>query len=78
MNPLVEQIQKLVNIHLDRILASAEVGLPTQHQFLALRKVALDEFGKKGLLPELELLIKRHYGSDIGRANTARKEVPYE
>lgn len=78
MNPLVEQIQKLINIHLDRILAAAEVGLPTPHQFSAFRKVALDEFGMKGILSELEPLIKQHDGSDIGRANTARKEVPHE
>ena len=75
--PLTEDIAKIVQARLGRILDAAEVGIPTEHQFRAFRKFVLNEFGKQGLLPELEaLIIKQHGQARRGQADTAGKEVP--
>ena len=75
--PLTERISKIVHERLGRVLDAAAVGIPTEHQFLAFRKIALDEFGNQGLLPELEALIAKQHGqARRGQADTAGKEVP--
>ena len=75
--PLTEHISKIVHERLGRVLDAAAVGIPTEHQFLAFRKIALDEFGKQGLLPELDALVRQHHGqARTGQADTAGKEVP--
>ncbi len=75
--PLTEHISKIVHERLGRVLDAAAVGIPTEHQFQAFRKIALDEFGNQGLLPELEaLIIKQHGQARRGQADTAGKEVP--
>ena len=75
--PLTEHISKIVHERLGRVLDAAAVGIPTEHQFQAFRKIALNEFGNQGLLPELEaLIIKQHGQARRGQAHTAGKEVP--
>ncbi|MDR4468452.1 MAG: hypothetical protein MRJ68_09160 [Nitrospira sp.] len=57
---MVSQIQmvELVNRRVTRILLVAEASLPAS-QFQAFRKVVLDEFGRNGLVRELERLADR-------------------
>ena len=75
--PLTDSISKIVQARLGRILDAAEVGIPTEHQFQAFRKIVLNEFGNQGLLPELEaLIVKQHGQARRGQADTAGKEVP--
>lgn len=54
---MVNQVQvvELVNRRVTRILLVAEASLPAS-QFQAFRKVVLDEFGRNGLVRELERL----------------------
>ncbi|MBH0199204.1 MAG: hypothetical protein HP497_07250 [Nitrospira sp.] len=49
------QVVELVNRRVTRILLVAEASLPAS-QFQAFRKVVLDEFGRNGLVRELERL----------------------
>lgn len=49
----VDQITDLVDGHLSRVLLVAEAAMP-ESQFKAFRKFVLDEFGRKGLVTELE------------------------
>ncbi len=49
------QLVELVNRRVTRILLVAEASLPAS-QFQAFRKVVLDEFGRNGLVRELERL----------------------
>lgn len=74
--PLTEAIAQSVHRRLGLILDAAAVGMPTETQFRALRKIALDTFGTQSFLPELEALIVQHGQERNGRADTARKEVP--
>lgn len=48
-------VMELVNHRVTRILLVAEASLPAS-QFQAFRKVVLDEFGRNGLVRELERL----------------------
>lgn len=48
-------VMELVNHRVTRILLVAEASLPAS-QFQAFRKVVLDEFGRNGLVGELERL----------------------
>lgn len=74
---LAEQIMKKVHEHLSRVLDAAEVGIPSDCQFKAFRKITLNEFGNQRFLPELETLIQQHQGkARTGQADTAGKEVP--
>ncbi len=47
------QVMELVNPHVRRILLMIEACLPPS-QFQAYRKLVLDEFGRNGLVGELE------------------------
>ncbi len=76
MNPLHDAIVKALNAHLTRLLLAAEIGIPTAIQFQAFRTLALNEFGMKGFLPELESLLKQHGKDRNGQAETAGKGVP--
>lgn len=48
-----DQIVQLVNARVKKILDFAELSLP-QDKFLIFRKLTLDEFGRSGLVKELE------------------------
>ena len=77
VTPLSDLIMKKVHERLSRVLDAAEVGIPTDCQFRAFRKIALNEFGNQGLLPELDALVRQHHGqARTGQAETAGKEVP--
>ena len=51
------QVMELVNFRVTRILLVAEASLPPS-QFQAFRKLVLNEFGRNGLVRELEQLEK--------------------
>ena len=75
--PLTAAIIEKINERLSRVLDAAEVGIPTNCQYKAFRKIALNEFGNQGLLPELDALVRQHHGqARTGQADTAGKEVP--
>ncbi|MFT3962012.1 hypothetical protein [Propionivibrio sp.] len=76
VTPLTDLIMKKVHERLSRVLDAAEVGIPSDCQFKAFRKIALNEFGNQGFLPELDALIKQHGKARTGQADTAGKEVP--
>nr|WP_319238031.1 hypothetical protein [uncultured Propionivibrio sp.] len=76
VSQLRDDILKAVHGRLSRVLDAAAIGMPSDYQFRALRKIALDEFGNQGLLPELDSLLKQHGQARKGQADTAGKEVP--
>ncbi|SDG73182.1 hypothetical protein SAMN05660652_00572 [Propionivibrio dicarboxylicus] len=76
VSQLRNDIVEAVHGRLSRILDAAAIGMPTECQFHAFRKIALDEFGNQGLLPELDSLLKRYGQGRTGQADTAGKEVP--
>ena len=45
----------LVNARLNRVLLIAQAALP-EHQFQAFRRLILDEFGKAGLIRDLDTI----------------------
>ncbi|MBF0169430.1 MAG: hypothetical protein HQL45_17640 [Alphaproteobacteria bacterium] len=51
----VVAVTELVNQHLNRLLTIAEAAMPPE-QFRAFRKLALDEFGRSGLIGQLNEL----------------------
>lgn len=48
-----ETMQSLVNARLNRVLLIAQAALP-EHQFQAFRRLLLDEFGRAGLLKDVD------------------------
>jgi hypothetical protein len=52
-----DQIVQLVNARVKKILDFAELSLP-QDKFPIFRKLTLDEFGRSGLLQELERVMR--------------------
>ncbi len=52
-----DQIVQLVNARVKKILDFAELSLP-QDKFLIFRKLTLDEFGRSGLIKELERVMR--------------------
>ena len=46
----------LVNARLNRVLLIAQAALP-EHQFEAFRRLILDEFGRAGLIRDLDTII---------------------
>jgi hypothetical protein len=51
-----ETTLSLVNGRLNRVLLIAQAALP-EHQFEAFRRLILDEFGRAGLLKDLDALL---------------------
>lgn len=76
MVKLPEAINDLVHKRLGLVLDAAAVGIPTDHQFQALRKIVLDTFGNQSFLPELDALLQDHQQDRNGQAETAGKGVP--
>ena len=52
-----DQIVQLVNARVKKILDFAELSLP-QDKFPIFRKLTLDEFGRSGLVKELERVMR--------------------
>jgi hypothetical protein len=52
-----ENIERLINPHLNQLLLVAETAMPPS-QFQAFRKITLNEFGNNGLGKELERLFR--------------------
>jgi hypothetical protein len=52
-----EDIERLINMHLNQLLLVAETALPS-NQFQAFRKITLNEFGNNGLGKELERIFR--------------------
>ena len=50
---ILDTVGKLVSVRLKRVLDAAELVLSTP-QFLQFRKIVLNEFGRSGLLGDLE------------------------
>ena len=50
-----EAILPLVNARLNRVLLIAQAALP-EHQFEAFRRLILDEFGRAGLMKDLDTI----------------------
>ena len=65
-----EQIDRLLNAKLTRILDIAKAALPDS-QFQAYRKLVLDEFGRSGLGKELDRL----YSTTMDRQGTGRNTL---
>ena len=57
-----DDIERVVNARLSRLLQAAEIGL-SHSQFQAFRKFALDEFGNNGLNKDLARLFHQHQGT---------------
>ncbi len=56
----LEAIIKLINSHKDQVLLYAQSSL-SEHQFIAFRKLFLNEMGRKGLESELaDLFNEKH------------------
>lgn len=53
MTPLYQNILDLITVRKKRILTVAQSSLP-ESQFIAFRRIVLNEFGKSGLEKELE------------------------
>ena len=51
-----ETILPLVNARLNRVLLIAQAALP-EHQFAAFRRLILDEFGRAGLIRDLDTVL---------------------
>lgn len=51
-----DQIVQLINARVKKILDFAELSLP-QEKFPVFRKLTLDEFGRSGLVKELERVL---------------------
>ena len=54
----LEALINLINPHKNRVLLYAQSSL-SEHQFVAFKKLFLDELGKKGLESELEMLFNK-------------------
>ncbi|GAB1393415.1 hypothetical protein MASR1M60_15780 [Rhodocyclaceae bacterium] len=76
MSELRDAIVDTLHAHLNRVLSVAEVDIPSTTQYQAFRKIALDEFGMQGFLPELDALLKQHGTEWNGQAKTAGKGGP--
>ncbi|WP_026603432.1 hypothetical protein [Methylomonas sp. 11b] len=55
----VDAIKKLIDSRKSRALLLAQTALP-EHQYLAFRRLFLDEFGKSGLESDLERLFNEN------------------
>lgn len=56
----LEAIVKLLNSHKNQVLLYAQSSL-SEHQFIAFKKLFLDEMGKKGLESELAALFNERH-----------------
>jgi hypothetical protein len=61
MVSLYQMIKDLLNARKSRVLLFAQASLP-EHQFIAFKKLFLDEFGDRGLDGELQKLFNKQHG----------------
>lgn len=59
----LEAIKALINPRLARLLDVAQAALPEQ-QFIAFRKITLNEFGRNGLEADLKREFKQDWATD--------------
>jgi hypothetical protein len=73
---LLEMILVKLNERKNRLLLTAQVGLP-ENQFDAYRTILLDELGRNGFEKDLEKVLLQHTEwNGTGRNTHAGKEVP--
>lgn len=73
---LLPTIVEKLNEHKNRLLLTAQVGLP-DHQFNAYRTILLDELGRNGFERDLEeILTQQTERNGTSRNIQAGKEVP--
>jgi hypothetical protein len=72
----LDTVLRLIRPRMKRILDFGELALAPA-QFVAFRKLVLDEFGRSGLESELERAFREHLQehSGTGRPTPQRKEV---
>lgn len=73
--PLPTIIAKL-NARKNRLLLVLQASISQQHQYEAVRKIVLDEFGRDGFEKELEDVLQHMERNGTGRNTHAGKEVP--
>ena len=62
--PLFRKVVALLNPRKNRILSYAQMAM-TEHQFIAFKRMFLDELGERGLESELKpLLTEKQHGMD--------------
>lgn len=63
-----DAVVPLVNARLNRVLLIAQAALP-EHQFEAFRRLILDEFGRGGLIKDLDTVLdeRRQERNGMGR-----------
>ena len=64
-----EAILPLVNARLNRVLLIAQAALP-EHQFEAFRRLILDEFGRAGLIRDLDTVLGENRQERHGTGRT--------
>jgi len=64
-----EAILPLVNARLNRVLLVAQAALP-EHQFEAFRRLILDEFGRTGLIRDMDTILGEHRQERHGPGRT--------
>ena len=60
---LFHLVKDLLNMRKNRVLTIAQSSLP-EHQFLAFKKLYLDEMGERGFEKELKQLLEKQDGVD--------------
>ena len=56
-------VKDLLNARKNRVLLLAQSSIP-EHQFLAFKKLYLDEMGERGFEKELRQLLEKQHGMD--------------
>ena len=70
----LEKFVELLNIRKNKVLLYAKVALP-DGQFLAFKKLFLDEFGQRGLESELAKAITDSLQSDGGKNRNEQDQI---
>ncbi len=52
-----EELTSLINARMKKVLSFAELAMP-ENKFAIFKKLTLDEFGKSGLVKELERVLR--------------------
>ncbi len=73
--PLLSALLDKLNERKNRLLLTAQVGLP-ENQFEAYRRILLDELGRNGFERDLEEALQHMERQGKGRHTHAGKEVP--
>lgn len=60
---LLISIKELLNARKNKVLTIAQAALP-EHQYMAFKKLFLDEMGERGLEKEIKQVLETQYGMD--------------